>query len=291
MTEAQWQQEMECSFLGSQNTLIPYSVLSDLPTDQPLDGITDNENMDVFEEPVKGRKYFMTVDTARGFGGDYSAFVVYDITEMPFKVVAKYRNNKISTLLYPAVVYNAAVFYNNAEVLVEVNDAGGEVANKLFYDYEYENTLMTSKYGGKIVLGGHGNNAIIGVRTTKSIKAIGCDTTKVLVEKRKLNVRDFDIIDEFTNFVEKGDSYAADDGCHDDLAMNIVLFAWASTQDYFKQNYDMDIRKRFEEEEMLREEASLMPFGFIESSAYDDHFDSPADYINIREARGFDPTF
>jgi len=292
MTEAQWNQEMECQFLGSQNTLIPYSILSTIFTEEPLDGITDNEHLDVYDEPVKGRKYFMTVDTSRGFGQDYSAFIVYDITEIPFKTVAKYRNNRISTMLFPTVVFNTALHYNEAEVLVEVNDAGIEVVNKLYYDFEYENTLMTSKDGAKVILGGYGTNAILGLRTTKSTKAIGCGNLKVMVEKEKLRVTDFDTIDELTNFVEKGSSYEADEGCHDDLVMCLVLFAWASSQDHFKQNYDVDIRKRFEEEEMLREEASLMPFGVISSNAYDD--DVPAtieDYAEIRWASERDPTF
>lgn len=291
MTETQWQQEMEANFLGSQNTLIPFSVLENIGKKDPLEDISMNEEFDIYEEPDPNRIYFMTVDTSRGLGGDYSALVVYDITEIPFKVVAKYKNNKISTLFYPSVIYNTALHYNECEVLVEINDAGGEVVNKLYYEYEYENVLITSKDGNKMILGDYGVSAILGLRTTKPIKAIGCSNTKVLIEKEKLILNDADIIDEFTTFVQKGDSYEAEEGSHDDLAMNIVLFAWASTQEHFKQNYDLDVRKRLEEEAIKREEESLLPFGFIESSAYNTDYYDVSDYTEIVEAKGVDPDF
>jgi hypothetical protein len=289
MTESQWMQEFECAFLGSQNTLIPYSILSTILTEEPIDGLTDNEHLDIYEEPREGGKYFTTVDVARGFGGDSSAFLVFDVSQIPFRTVAKYKNNQISTLLFPSVIYNTALHYNEAEILVEINDAGGEVANKIYYDYEYENVLMTSKSGSRLILGGYGSHAILGIRTTKQTKSIGCQNTKMLVEKEKVIIKDFDVVDELTNFVQTGDSYAADDSCHDDLVMCLVLFAWASTQDHFKQNYDQDIRQRIEEEAALREEAELMPFGFIESSAYETYDD--IDYTSVVEARGYDPTF
>jgi hypothetical protein len=288
--ESNWRQEFCCDFLGSQNTLIPYAILSALPTDEPLDESTND--LTIIENPVDKHVYFISVDVARGVGGDYSAFVVFDITQMPFKVVAKYRSNTISTLMYPSVIFSVANHYNSADVLIEINDAGQEVAHKLYYDLEYENVMQSSKNLNKIILGGFGNTGLtIGMRTTKQTKAIGCMHLKLLVEKGTLQIRDYDIIEELTNFVVSGDSYAADEGCHDDLVMCLVLFAWASTQDYFKQNYDQDVRKRIEQETIEHEEQELMPFGFIESGNYYEKEWLLDDYVEIVDTHTRDSTF
>ena len=208
----------------------------------------------------------ITGDVARGLGNDYSAFIVFDITNFPYKVVAKYRNNEIKPMLFPNIIHNVAKGYNNAFLLVEVNDIGDQVASIIQYDLEYENLLMASMRGraGQVVgQGFSGKKTQLGVRMTSAVKKLGCSNLKAMMEDDKLLTCDYEIISELTTFAQKHNSFEAEEGCNDDLAMCLVIFAWLVAQDYFKEMTDNDIRKRMYEEQKNQIEQDMAPFGFI----------------------------
>jgi hypothetical protein len=218
----------------------------------------------VFSQPVPGRQYVTVVDTARGVQGDYSAFVVFDVSELPYKVVAAYRNNMVSPLLYPNVVYQLSKHYNNAYILVETNDIGEQIASILQGDLEYENLLTTVNNGrsGQVVSPGYGQQTRLGVRTTKAVKRMGCMGLKTLVESDKLSINDERILYELFRFVNIGESYEAEEG-HDDLVMCCVLFAWAINQQYVKELTSVDLRQKLEQENEEALDESMLPMGII----------------------------
>ena len=263
-SEQQFKVEFECEFLGSVNTLINPSKLRSLVYEEP---IKRNAGLDIYEEPKEDHNYLITVDVARGLGNDYSAFVVFDITDFPYKVVAKYRNNEIKPMLFPNIIDDIAKAYNKAFILVEVNDIGDQVASILHFDLENDNLLMCSMRGraGQIVGSGFsGKKSQLGVRTTSSVKKLGCSNLKTLLEDDKLLLCDYDMISELTTFAQRHNSYEAEEGCNDDLAMCLVIFSWLVAQDYFKEMTDNDIRKRIYEEQRNQIEQDMAPFGFIE---------------------------
>ena len=271
-SEQQFKVEFECEFLGSINTLIAPSILRNMVYETP---ITKNAGLDIYEKPQKDHNYIVTVDVARGLGNDYSAFIVFDVTQFPYKVVAKYRNNEIKPMLFPNVILDVAKGFNNAYILVEVNDIGDQVASILQYDLEYENILMASMRGrnGQIVgQGFSGKKTQLGVRTTAAVKKLGCSNLKTLIEDHKLITCDYEIISELTTFAQKHNSFEAEEGCNDDLAMCLVIFAWLVQQDYFKEMTDNDIRKRIYEEQKNQIEQDMAPFGFIETGLEDTQF-------------------
>ena len=271
-SEQQFKVEFECEFLGSINTLIAPSILRNMVYDAP---ITRNAGLDIYEKPEKDHNYIITVDVARGLGNDYSAFIVFDVTQFPYKVIAKYRNNEIKPMLFPNVILDVAQGYNNAYVLVEVNDIGDQVASILQYDLEYENILMASMRGrnGQIVgQGFSGKKTQLGVRTTAAVKKLGCSNLKTLIEDHKLITCDYEVISELTTFAQKHNSFEAEEGCNDDLAMCLVIFAWLVQQEYFKEMTDNDIRKRIYEEQKNQIEQDMAPFGFIETGLEDTQF-------------------
>ena len=230
--------------------------------------IQRNAGLDIYENVQKDHNYIVTVDVARGLGNDYSAFIVFDTTEFPYKVVAKYRNNEIKPMLFPNIILDVAKGYNNAYVLVEVNDIGDQVASILQYDLEYENILMASMRGrnGQIVgQGFSGKKTQLGVRMTSAVKKLGCSNLKTMIEDDKLISNDYEIISELTTFAQKHQSFEAEEGCNDDLAMCLVIFAWLVQQDYFKEMSDNDIRKRIYEEQKNQIEQDMAPFGFIQT--------------------------
>lgn len=263
-SEEQFRVEFECEFIGSSNTLISGAKLRTLTFTNPK---YRKENFDVYEDPQQGSSYILVVDTSRGAGLDYSAFTVIDVTQVPYKVVAKYRSKEIPPMLYPNIILNAANAFNKAMVLIEINDIGGQVADILHHELEYENILQTSVKGrsGQQVGSGFGSRVQMGVRTTKQVKRIGCSNLKTLVENDQLLINDFDIIQELNSFVSKGNSYEAEQGTHDDLVMTLVLFAWLSSQKYFKEVTDLDVRQRIQDmnSDMIDEE--LTPFGIIDN--------------------------
>jgi len=271
-SEQQFKVEFECEFLGSINTLIAPSILRNMVYETPL---TKNAGLDIYEKPEKDHNYILTVDVARGLGNDYSAFIVFDVTQFPYKVVAKYRNNEVKPMLFPNIILDVAKGYNNAYILVEVNDIGDQVASILQFDLEYENLLMASMRGrnGQIVgQGFSGKKTQLGVRTTAAVKKLGCSNLKTLIEDHKLLTCDYEIISELTTFAQKHNSFEAEEGCNDDLAMCLVIFAWLVAQDYFKEMTDNDIRKRLYEEQKNQIEQDMAPFGFIETGLEDTTF-------------------
>jgi len=274
--DVKFTQEVLCNFLGSSYTLLNAETLSKF---SPKQYIYSHNKLDVLEEPVRGEKnvegkvvrndniYIIVVDTARGVGGDYSAFVVVDITTSPYRVVAKYRDNRISPLLYPTMIHTVARNYNNAYILVEINDNGQQIADILYGELEYENMLFVNRDGtkGQVVSGGFGGRTTQpGVRTDKKVKRVGCSQLKTLVEAQRLLVWDKDIISEFSTFVEVKDSYAADEGYHDDLVMPLVLFGWLTTNPYFRDLTNMNLRETMYESQIRTIEDELTPFGFID---------------------------
>ena len=263
-SEQQFKVEFECEFLGSVNTLINPAKLKNLVYENP---INRNAGLDIHENPIKNHQYLITVDVARGLGNDYSAFIVVDITNFPYNIVAKYKNNEIKPMLFPSIIYDVAKGYNDAFLLVEVNDIGDQVASIIHYDLEYDNLLMASMRGraGQVVgTGFSGKKTQLGVRTTAAVKKLGCSNLKTLLEDDKILVKDYEIISELTTFSQKHNSFEAEEGCNDDLAMCLVIFAWLVAQDYFKEMTDNDIRKRLYEEQRNQIEQDMAPFGFIQ---------------------------
>ena len=271
-SEQQFKIEFECEFLGSVNTLINAAKLKNLVFEPPR---TRNAGLDIYETPVTEHNYIITVDVARGLGNDYSAFIVFDTTEFPYRVVAKYRNNEIKPMLFPNIIHDVAKGYNQAYLLIEVNDIGDQVASILQYDLEYENVLMASMRGraGQIVgQGFSGKKTQLGVRMTSAVKKLGCSNLKTMMEDDKLLTCDYEIISELTTFAQKHQSFEAEEGCNDDLAMCLVIFAWLVAQDYFKEMSDNDIRKRIYEEQKNQIEQDMAPFGFIADGLDDTSF-------------------
>ena len=262
--------EFECEFLGSVDTLIAASKLKSLVYEQPIE---QNGKLSVYEKPFKDRDYIITVDVARGVSKDYSAFVVVDITHFPYRVVATFKDNEIKPMLFPSVIEDVAKAYNNAYVLCEVNDIGDQVASILFYDLEYENLLMVAMRGraGQIVGSGFsGVKTQLGVKMSTTTKKVGCSNLKTLIEEDKLTFCDYNIISELTTFIQRKQSFEAEEGCNDDLAMCLVIFSWLVAQDYFKEMTDQDVRKRIYEEQKNAIEQDMAPFGFVIDGLEDD---------------------
>ena len=269
-SEQQFRVEFECEFLGSVDTLIAPGKLRAMVYDSPL---TSNKGLDVFAEPVPGRDYVCTVDVARGVGEDYSAFIVVDITEFPHQLVAKYRKNDIKPMLFPNIIWETCKAYNDAFILCEVNDIGDQVASIIQYDLEYQNLLMCSMRGraGQIVgQGFSGKKTQLGVKMSKTVKKVGSLNLKTMVEADKILFKDYDIISELTTFVSKSNSFEAEEGSNDDLAMCLVIYAWLVAQDYFKELTDQDVRKRLYEEQKNQIEQDMAPFGFLSDGLNDE---------------------
>ena len=271
-SKRQFAQEFECDFLGSADTLISPAKLQAIPFEDP---IQSNAGLDVYERNKEGHEYIITVDVARGIGGDYSAFIVFDITTLPYKIVAKYRDNEIKPVLFPSVILQVAKEYRFPYILVEVNDIGDSIAATLNYDLEYPNVLMCAMRGraGQIVgQGFSGNKTQLGVKMSITVKKLGCSNLKALLEDDKLTFKDFDILRELTTFIQRKQSWEADDGYHDDLVMCMVLFSWLVMQDYFREMTDQDVRRRIYEEQRNQIEQDMAPFGFVDDGLGEDTF-------------------
>ena len=271
-SEQQFKVEFECEFLGSVDTLISPSKLKVLAYDDP---VKTSAGLDVYKEEEKDHQYVIAVDVARGVAGDYSAFVIIDTTTFPYTLVGKYRNNTIKALMFPNIVVQAANNYNHAYVLVEVNDVGGQVADIIHYDLEYDNLLMASMRGraGQVVgQGFSGTKVQMGVKMSTTVKSIGCSNLKALIEEDKLLLADYDIISELTTFIQKGKSFQAEEGCNDDLAMCLVIFGWLALQPYFREMNDNDVRQKIYEDQRDAIEQDMAPFGFINDGTAEDTF-------------------
>lgn len=267
-------QEFECQFLGSSGTLIEGSKLKALVIRQPINEIS---GIKVYEQPDRSKTYIVVADVSRGKGLDYSAFSVFDVTQMPYKQVCTFRDNTVTPIDYAEIIYRVIKLYNEAYILIETNDIGEQVSDLLHYDYEVETILYTENAGrsGKRISGGFGKSVDKGIRTTKSVKAIGCNMLKLMVEQDQLIVNDFDTINELSTFSRKATSYEAESGCHDDTVMCLVLFSWLADQTFFRELTDINTMHKLKErnEEQLME--NLLPVGF---NNYDDEVENEQEF-------------
>jgi len=267
-SEAQFQTEFECEFLGSVDTLISANKIKTMPVIEPK----RSGGLDVYEMPKKNHIYTITVDVSRGLTNDYSAFCVMDCTSVPYKVVAKYRDNEIKPLVFPSIIEKVAKVYNKAYILIEINDLGQQVADNLQFELEYDNMMMVTQRGrsGQVLGGGFsGRGNQLGLRMTKGTKKIGTSNLKSLIEGDKLLITDFDIIAELSTFISKGKSFEAESGATDDLVMCLVIFSWLANQRYFKELTNVDVRGQMFTEQQNAIEADMAPFGFIDDGLND----------------------
>ena len=274
----QFQQEFECEFLGSVDTLISPTKIKAIPLVNPIES---SGGLDVYERPTKNRTYVCTVDVARGVEKDYSAFIIVDVTKMPYKVVAKYKNNEIKPITFPHIIDKACKAYNHAHILCEVNDLGQQIAEAMHFELEYDNILMTTQRGraGQVLgVGYSARGSSMGVRMTKQIKKIGCSNIKTLIEADKLLLTDFQIVEEMSTFSRRGNSWMAEEGCNDDLMMCLVVFGWLSNQTFFKEMTNTNARQQLYEEQANLIEQDMAPFGFV-----DDGINDPEPEKNIDE--------
>ena len=267
-SEAQFQTEFECEFLGSVDTLINATKIKTMAVVEPK----RSGGLDVYELPIKDHIYTMTVDVSRGLSNDYSAFVVLDCTQAPYKIVAKFRDNEIKPIVFPSIIERVAKHYNTAFVLIEINDLGQQVADSMQFELEYDNMMMVTQRGrsGQVLGGGFsGRGNQLGLRMTKGTKRIGTSNLKSLIEGDKLIINDFDIIAELSTFISKGKSFQAEPGATDDLVMCLVIFAWLANQRYFKELTDVDVRGQMFADQKNAIESDMAPFGFIDNGIDD----------------------
>jgi len=261
-----FRQEVLCDFLGSSNTLIDGAKLGKLVMKKP---IAEEEGWKVYEHPKDEHAYVICVDPARGIGGDASAFWVIDVTTVPYTGVAVYHSHTVAPIIYPNIIYNAAVRYNHAFVLVEINDNGQQIVDMLHHDLEYENVfkIETSTKQGAKVTGGFKKQMRLGLRMTESVKRIGCQNLKLLIEQDKLIINDFTTISEFSTFTQQLQTYKAEEGKHDDLVMCLVMFGWLMTQKYIRDSQpdQNNLRKILEKEQNQMVEDDLVPVGIIDT--------------------------
>ena len=281
-SEEQFQQEFECEFLGSVNTLISASKIKATPYVTP---IKSAQGVDIYEDRKEGHTYVAAVDVSRGVDKDYSAFLVFDVTSMPYKVVAKYRSNEIKPFVFPNIISRVCLAYNQAHILTEVNDIGQQVADALQFEIEYPNLLMTTQKGraGQILGAMYsGRGSSMGVSMTKAIKKVGCSNLKTLIEGDKVVVNDFNIIQEMSTFTKRGQSWQAEDGSNDDLMMCLVIFGWLSNQPYFKELTNTNARLKMYEEQKNLIEQDMAPFGFVDDGVTDPEDEETVDEYGTR---------
>ena len=262
-SEEQFRVEFETEFIGSSATLISGTKLRSLAFHNP---ISSDEGLDIYEQPIPGRLYIATVDCAEGVEQDYSTINVVDVTETPYRQVAKYRNNKLPLLFFPTIIYSVAKRYNEAYALIETNNIGQQVVDILHYDLEYENIYKLEHHHikGQSISAGFRRSTSFGIKTTKSVKKIGCANLKTLIENNKLIINDFDTIAEMNTFSRVRDTYAAEEGNNDDLVMGLVLFAWLTAQTFFKDSTSIDVRKLMLAEQNMLVDEDLAPVGIID---------------------------
>ena len=288
-SEEQFQQEFETEFIGSSATLIPGVILRQLAFRNPLNSL---EGLDIYDMPEPNRTYVMTVDCAEGVGQDYSTVAVVDVTDIPYKLVAKYRDNNIAPLLFPTIIYNIGQRYNGAFLLAETNNVGQQVVDILHYELEYENIFKIQKHitKGQHLSAGYKRAVSFGIKTTTPVKKIGCANLKTLVETKKLIIEDFDIISELNTFVKVRDSYEAEEGNHDDLVMALVLFSWLTSQTFFRETTNSDIRRRLMEENKMHLEEEYMPIGIFDDGKEDEKIFDGEDIWTVAKNRGYMPS-
>jgi hypothetical protein len=291
-SEEQFRQEFETEFIGSSATLIPGSKLKSLGFKNPIQHTDDG--LDIYKLPEDKHVYICTVDCSEGVGQDYSTISVFDVTEMPYRQVAKFKNNQISPMLYPTHIYNIATKYNSAYVLVETNNIGQQVVDILHYELEYENIFRLEHHNikGQHISAGFKRSVSFGLKTTKSVKKIGCANLKTLIENDKLIIEDFDTISELNTFVRIRESYEAEEGNHDDMVMTLVFFAWLVAQSFFKETTNSDIRQRLSEEHNLNLEEEIAPVGVFDDGRQEEKYNDGDDLWTVQDAqnRGYTST-
>jgi len=255
-SQLQFDQEFGNTFFGTGDTLINAETLLGFRA-QPYIDILENGDLKVYKKPVEKHDYIMTVDVGKGRGQDYSTFTLIDISVRPFEQVAVYRNNTISPLLFPNIIYKYAKSYNNAYVVIESNDQGSVVCNGLYHDLEYENVHVESAVKA---------NAI-GIEITRKTKRLGCSAIKDILENNKLKIIDEDTILEISTFEARGQSYEASDGNHDDLMMNLVMFGYFVSTQYFSDMTDINLKEMLFKNKMKQIEDDIVPFGFIDDGS------------------------
>ena len=251
-SQLQFDQEFGNSFHGTGNTLITADILLALRAMEPEEY---QSNVKIWDQPKEGHTYQMFVDVSRGRGQDYSTFTVIDVSENPFVQVCTYRDNMISPLLFPDMIYKYATHYNECYVVVESNDAGQVVCNGLYYDLEYENVFVESMIKA---------NAI-GVTMTAKTKRIGCSNIRDIMAQHKLIIKDEETIREMSTFVAKGSSYQADHNAHDDLMMNLVMFGWFTSTPFFAESTDVNMKHMLYQQKVKQLEDEVIPVGNMPS--------------------------
>jgi hypothetical protein len=283
-SEAQFKVEFECEFLGSVDTLITPSKLRTMAYHDP---IKTNRGLALYKNREEDHEYVVTVDVSRGVGHDYSAFVVIDTSTVPYEVVARYKNNEIKPIVLPNLIVDVAKNFNQAYILCEVNDIGGQVADIIQYDLEYENLLMASmrgRAGQQLGQGFSGKKTQLGLKMSTATKQVGCSNLKALIEEDKLIIPDYDMIAELTTFIAKGSTFQAEDGCNDDLAMCLVIFGWMAMQPFFKEMHDNDVRARIFDDQRESIEQDMAPFGFVDDVMGEEQFkDAQGDVWKVAE--------
>ncbi len=285
-SEEQFRQEFETEFIGSSATLITGAKLRSLAFFDPP---WQEENLDIYEQPMPNRLYIATVDCSEGVGLDYHTINIIDVTQVPYRQVAKYRNNKLPLLFFPTVIYSLCKRYNEAYALIETNNVGQQVVDILHYDLEYEYVYKIDHHHikGQTISGGFKRASNFGIKTTKTVKKIGCANLKTLIESDKLKIQDFDTIAELNTFVRVRDSYAAEEGNNDDLVMGLVLFAWLTAQTFFKDSTNIDVRKLMLAEQNMMVYEDLTPVGVFDDGRKEEVTVSNGD---IWTERGYTPS-
>ena len=255
-SQIQFDQEFGNTFFGTGDTLINAQTLLDLRASHPIRKL-EGEDILIYKEPIKGHDYILVADVSKGRGQDYSSFSLIDISARPFEQVAVYRNNTISPLLFPNIIYKYANVYNKAYCIIESNDQGGVVCNGLYYDLEYENVHVESAVKANAV----------GIEITRKSKRLGCSALKDLLENSKLKVVDEQTILEISTFEAKGQTFQASVGNHDDLVMNLVLFGYFVSSAYFSNLTDLNLKDIIFNQKMKEINEDIVPFGFIDDGS------------------------
>jgi hypothetical protein len=276
-SQLQFDQEFGNTFFGTGDTLISADCLLSLRS-KLYKREMEGGALRIYEEPVEKHDYIMTVDVSKGRGQDYSTFTLIDISVRPFAQVAVYRNNTISPILFPNIIYKYAKVYNEAYVVIEANDQGGVVCNGLYHDLEYENVHVESSVKA---------NAI-GIEITRKTKRLGCSAIKDILETHKLEIVDDQTILEISTFEARGQSYEASDGNHDDLMMNLVMFGYFCSTQYFGDMTDINLKQMLFDQRMKEIEEDIVPFGFIQNGQDDVDLDIRNDPDNW-QVQGYEP--
>lgn len=269
-SQEQFDQEFEGEFLGSSNTLISGAKLRALVWKPPI--YTEGE-LQIYKQPEYGKAYVVVVDVSEGIGKDYSVFSIFDVSQIPYEQVGKWRSNRVSPFMLPQILKVVADKYNEAYVLIETNSIGLQVANDLHRDVEYENIIKVGSkaFKGQYITSGFSSKGTTqyGLKMSTTTKKIGCTNLKSLIENDKLILNDQDTIKELFSFVGRGNTYKAEENRNDDCAMTLVIFGWLTNQEGFKELFNTDVRRAIEVEKRLRDEKVNMPFMLIDDGEND----------------------